>query len=151
MLRNISVPFRHELLDRNGALDSGHNGGKLQEDAVARGLNDAAAMARHHWIDCCTVFTERPCGADLVGAHEPAITDYVGGQYGGQSAFDAILLWSDHGGAFCAGSLHRTAAAVDDSPGPLLAACLTRVSWARRLEFRRGSWEVGFWRHEATA
>jgi hypothetical protein len=83
MLRNISVPFRHELLDRNGALDSGHNGVKLQEDAVARGLNDAAAMARHHWIDCCAVFTERPCGADLVRAHEPAITGYIGGQDGG--------------------------------------------------------------------
>jgi hypothetical protein len=34
----LQLVFRHKILDRNGALHRCHDGGKLQEDAVADGL-----------------------------------------------------------------------------------------------------------------
>src|ERR1700722_4902648 len=49
--RHIGVPPRHEFLHRDGALYRGHNRGKLEQDAVTGGLDDAAAVVGNDWID----------------------------------------------------------------------------------------------------
>ena len=36
----------------SGALYRGHNRGKLEQDAVTGGLDDAAAVVGNDWIDC---------------------------------------------------------------------------------------------------
>ena len=46
IVRDINVPFRHELLDRHGALDRGDDGGKLNEEAlIAAGMTTRATAA----------------------------------------------------------------------------------------------------------
>jgi hypothetical protein len=82
ILRHVSVPFRHELLDRNGALHGGHDGRKLEEDAVAGGLDNASAIARHDRIDGGTVLAQSPCCADLIGTHQAAVTGDISRQDG---------------------------------------------------------------------
>lgn len=38
---DINIPFRHELLDRHGALDRGDDGGETQRGGVDRSRDDA--------------------------------------------------------------------------------------------------------------
>ena len=56
MGRESGVPFRHDLLDCRRALDGGHNGREIKQDAVAGGLDDPAAMAGHNRGDGSPVF-----------------------------------------------------------------------------------------------
>jgi len=69
----LQLVFRHKILDRNGALHRCHDGGKLQEDAVADGLDDVSAVARRDRIDGGPMFAQSPCRADLIGPHQPGV------------------------------------------------------------------------------
>ena len=46
-LGRLGVALDHQFLDRDRAFDRGDDGGKLQQQPVARRLDDAAAEARH--------------------------------------------------------------------------------------------------------
>ena len=78
-LRGSGVALDHHLLDRHRTFDGGDNGGKLEQQTVAHGLDDPPAETRNDWNRRSTVFAHRLCRARLVLAHQPGITDNVDG------------------------------------------------------------------------
>src|SRR5712671_7462031 len=64
---------------------------KLDQHAVARGLDDASAMLGDLGIDQFAPMRLQPSkGPFLIGTHEPAVTGDIRGENGGQLAFDAF-------------------------------------------------------------
>jgi len=52
---------------------------KLQQHAVARGLDDPATMLCHQCVEDSAVFAESACGANLVEAHKARKASHVNG------------------------------------------------------------------------
>ena len=86
-----------ETLDELRAIDGIDDRGELDQHAVARCLDDAAAMLRHQRVAHNAVLAERARGPGLVEPHEPAVAGHVGGQYRRQPAFDPTRPLSSHG------------------------------------------------------
>src|SRR6266478_6265804 len=64
---------------------------RLDEQAIAGGLDDAPAMRVDLGIDQFASMRLQPCkGSFLVCTHEPAVTGDIRGKNGGQPAFDAF-------------------------------------------------------------
>ena len=97
ILRQTCIPLCHEFLNRDGALDRGNDRGKFHQHAIASALDDPAAMAGHDRIDGGSMLPESPRCARLIDAHQPAVASDIGGQDGGQSAFDTALPRCTHG------------------------------------------------------
>jgi hypothetical protein len=78
------MPTRSVIVDR---LD---DAGELHQQAVAHDLDDAAAMLGDLGVDeRLAMGLEIGQRSRLVDPHEPRVADHVGGQNGGQSAFQA--------------------------------------------------------------
>ena len=73
-LRHIGAAVDHQPLDLNRAFDGRDDGGKLQQEAVARRLDDAASSPRH-WARRLAMLAHRARRARLVLAHEPRVAD----------------------------------------------------------------------------
>ena len=81
--RHAGVALRHAALDLDRATHRVDDAGELHQQAVAGGLDDAAAMFGDLRIDQRgEMRLERRERAVLVGAHEPAVAGHVGGQDG---------------------------------------------------------------------
>ena len=82
----------HVALNLDCASRCVHGAGELNQHAVARGLDDAAAMLDDLGIDKsfseCLQLAER---ALFIGAHEPAITGDIRRQHRRQSSFNPFL------------------------------------------------------------
>jgi hypothetical protein len=77
----IGVAFRHALLDIDGALDGIDDARELDQQSVARGLDDTAPAARDGRLDQFSEMGVEPGACShLVLAHKPTITDHVGSQ-----------------------------------------------------------------------
>src|SRR6185437_10396361 len=76
--RQASVALGHAVLDLDGAANSIHNTSKLNEDAIARPVDDAAVMQRDGGINEiaseCAQPRKRPL---LVGSSEFAVSGYI--------------------------------------------------------------------------
>jgi len=91
VLINAGVAFRHALLNFDHALGRIHHGGELQQQAIAHGLDDAAAMFGNLAVDHFRpVGPQTGQGPSLVHAHELGIADYVGGYDGRQPALCSL-------------------------------------------------------------
>ena len=88
------VALGHQLLDRDRAFDRGDDGGKLQQQPVARRLDDAPAEAGHDRPRRLAMLAHRPRRPRLVLAHEARVADDVGGEDRGEAA----------GGGHCSGT-----------------------------------------------
>jgi hypothetical protein len=90
--RLIPDPVEHTPVLRNGVVALGHfrlhsyrafnridHRRKLKQHAVARGLDDPAAMLCHQCVGDSPVFAESAGGADFVEAHEPRKASHVSG------------------------------------------------------------------------
>ena len=88
VLGNVAVPIAHLALDFGGALDRAHHAGEFDQHAVAGQFDDAALMIGDGRIDQLgAVILETRQRADLIGPHQAAVADHVGGQDRGKSAF----------------------------------------------------------------
>jgi len=104
ILRRRRIAAHHPPLHGERAADRVDDASELDQHAVARGLDDVAAVAGDRGVDeLATVCLERSQGADLVDAHQPAIADDVRRQDRREPALDALLLhgfsgcdWRDH-------------------------------------------------------
>ena len=88
--RHIGVSLRHLALHFDGATHRVDDTGKLDEQTVARSLDDATAMFLDFGIGQLAPKRLQPRKSSLlVGTHEPAVTSDIGGKNRGQLAFDA--------------------------------------------------------------
>ena len=75
------IANRHFALDLRGALDRIHNAGKFDQHAVAGQLDDSSLVFGDGRIDQLGAMgLEASQRADFIGAHQPAVADYVGGK-----------------------------------------------------------------------
>ncbi|HKI14693.1 MAG TPA: hypothetical protein VKA12_06720 [Roseiarcus sp.] len=79
-LRGPDVAFGHQFLDCDRALDRGDDGGKFHEEAVARRLDDASAVAGGDWPRRLAMLAHGTRRPRLVLAHEARVADHVGGE-----------------------------------------------------------------------
>jgi hypothetical protein len=86
ILGHVRISFGHQFLNRQRALDGGHDGRELNQHAVAHCLENPAAMAGQDRINGCPVLAQSLGRAGLIQAHQPAVPSYIGGQDGSQFA-----------------------------------------------------------------
>ncbi len=95
--RYALVALLHRRLHGDRAFDRIDHRGKLDQHAVARGLDDAATMLRHQRVRHDAALAQRAGGARLVEPHQARIAGHVGGQYRRQPALDPIRPLPRHG------------------------------------------------------
>ena len=88
--RQIAVRGGHAVLQFDRALHRVYRTAELDEHAVAGDLEDAALVADDQGLQhLLPPGLERGQRAGLVVLHEPAVTNYVGGEDGGKAALNA--------------------------------------------------------------
>jgi len=97
VMRDAFVALGHRCLHGDRAFYGIDNRGELDEHAIARGLDDTAAMLRHQRVAHNTVLAQRARSPSLVEPHEPAVAGHVGGKDSCQPAFDPTRSFSRHG------------------------------------------------------
>jgi hypothetical protein len=91
VFRDSGVARRHALLHGERAGDRFDNAGKLCEDSVAGGLDDAALVLGDLRVDqLAAEGLEAREGAGLVLAHEPAVSRNIGREDGREPALDPL-------------------------------------------------------------
>src|SRR5229473_7816121 len=81
------VPLRHPALHGNRAGDGLDHAWELYENAVARGLDDAAFMFSNVRIDQLTTMASKlRNSARFILAHQPAVSRDIGGKNGREPA-----------------------------------------------------------------
>jgi hypothetical protein len=89
---NRGVALGHPTLHGDRAGDRLNDTRELDQDAVARGLDDAALVLSDLWIDqLATMGSEPRDSANLVLTHEASVADDIGGEYGREPAFDPLF------------------------------------------------------------
>ena len=81
------------LLHRDGAFDGIDGAGKIGDNAVAGGVEDAAVMDPDQLVKDRAVGLQLAQRADFVDAHQPAVFGDVGGKDGGELAFDRLAVY----------------------------------------------------------
>jgi hypothetical protein len=85
---NPGIADRHIPLNFGGAFDRVYDAGEFDQHSVAGQLDDAPLMLRNGGVnELGPMSLEADERADLVRAHQAAISDYVGGKDRGKSAF----------------------------------------------------------------
>ena len=91
IVRLTGVALCHAFLDFDSALDSIDHTRQLDQQSIARGLDDAAAMARDRRLDQLSEMRVEPGARSLlVLAHEPGVSRHVCSEDGGEAALDGI-------------------------------------------------------------
>ena len=78
-------------LHGDGASDGFNRAGKLRYNAVAGAPENAPPMVADRALKRLAALVERGQGSFLVHFHQPAVTDNVGGENGGNLTFDTLL------------------------------------------------------------
>ncbi len=88
----IGGAFRHAFLDFDSALDGFDDARELDQQSVARGLDDAAPTARDGRFDqIIEMGVETRTRSRLILAHETGVSDYVGSQNRCKPSLDAFF------------------------------------------------------------
>ncbi len=86
-LRRPVLPFRHAVLDLDGAFHGVYDGSEFEQQAIAHGFDDAAGVRRDQRVDQLPAkIAHGGERALLVGADQAGVADDVGGHDRGQSA-----------------------------------------------------------------
>jgi hypothetical protein len=89
--RDRGVPFGHATLDRDRTGDGLDHAGKLDQQAIAGRLDDAAPVFGYFRIDEFASMTSEPRkGAGLILTHEAAVSGDISGEDGRQSALNPL-------------------------------------------------------------
>ena len=92
--RHGFVALGHAPLHVHSAPHRVHRTGKFHQQPIARGLDDAPAMADqngiHHILE---VRLQRVEGTFFVRAHQPAVASHVGSHDGREATFYGVTLW----------------------------------------------------------
>ena len=92
VLRHRPVARDHAALDADSAADGIDDAGELHQHAVTCGLDDAAVVPGDVGIDqFAAVRLERTQRCDLIGAHQPAVADDIGGEDRRKPSFDSAF------------------------------------------------------------
>ena len=92
ILRHAGVAAGHAVLDFDRAGDGVDHAGELDQHAVAGQLDDAALVLGDPRVDqFLAARLERGKRGGLVDAHQPAVADHVGSQYGGKPSLGAFV------------------------------------------------------------
>src|SRR5207253_161432 len=87
--RDIALP--HPSLHHDCTRDRLNDAREFAEDAITGRLHDTALVFRYFGLDQFAAMGSEPCqGAGLVLSHESAITGYIGGEDGRESALDPL-------------------------------------------------------------
>src|SRR5271167_2834741 len=85
------IALTHRSLHRDRAADRLDHARKLNQNAVAGGLDDSPVMLANLWIDQLAADGLEPRNRSLlVRPHQPAVAGNVSGQYGREFAFDTL-------------------------------------------------------------
>src|SRR6516164_1088116 len=89
VLRHRCITFDHAALDLNSTARRVHGACELNQDTVARPLDDSAAMLGDFGFQKFTTMRIEPQqGAFLIGSHHSAVTGHVTGEDGRKPSFD---------------------------------------------------------------
>ncbi len=92
LLGDVRLPLAHCALDLDCASDGIDDAGKLHQQTVARGLDDASVVLGDLGVNQLGAMgllaLNRP---GLVCLHEPAIADHIGGEDRDKLSGDALL------------------------------------------------------------
>ena len=122
---SAGVALDHQPLNRDRAFDGGDDGGKLKQQAVARGLDDTSPELRHNRPRPLAMFAHHPRRPRLVLAHEARVAGNVGGENRGEAA----------GGGHCSGTpALRKPARMGSSWAKYVGLSLIAVQAARARE-----------------
>ena len=91
--RAVGVLAGERLLHRDRAFDGIGGAGKIGDDAVACGVEDAAVVDRNEFVEDRPVGLQPTQRADLVDAHQPAVFGDVGSKDGGELSFDRRVVY----------------------------------------------------------
>ena len=132
------VARRHDALDLGRARGRADHAGELGEYAIARGVDDAAAVLTHQRQDHGLVAFQVAHRDGLVLAHEPAVPRDIGSKNGRESAVDRRVFVHHR---FCVAHTWVIQVVMARSCGPALA--ITALSSRRyrphcRSEGHRG-------------
>src|SRR5262249_15558468 len=104
--REVRIAPPHPCLDLAGTLDRADHALELDQQPVARGLDDAPAMPGDRRIDQLQAMGLEPRQrARLVYLHEPAVADHIGGKNRNELTFRLRHL---HQAAFCLHQAHQS-------------------------------------------
>jgi hypothetical protein len=91
--RHVRIADSHAALQLGGAGDRVHNASEFHQHPVAGELYSAALMLGDFAVDqFLAMGVQRGERASFIPAHETAVTDHIGGQNSGQTAFHAPAL-----------------------------------------------------------
>ena len=91
--RAVGVLAGERLLHRDRAFDGIGGAGKIGDDAIACGVEDAAVVDRNELVEDRPVGLQPTQRADLVDAHQPAVFGDIGGKDGGELSFDRRAVY----------------------------------------------------------
>jgi len=84
------------FLDLDSTLHGVDGAGEIGDEAIARRTEDPTAMRGDQAIDDGPVSRERAKGADLISAHEAAVTFDIGGEDRRELSFDGVRFHPRH-------------------------------------------------------
>ncbi len=91
LVANPRILLRHQLLQRDRALDGADHRAELDQDTIARRLDDAAAMLGDERIGGGPMLAQPLRRACFVEPHQARIAGHIGGKDRGKAAFDGLF------------------------------------------------------------
>ena len=89
--RHVAIAFAHAALDFNGATQGVHDARKLDQHAIAGGLDDVAAVLVELGLgEVVQTGLQSAQRAFLVASHQPAVAGHIHGQDGGEAPLDSF-------------------------------------------------------------
>ena len=93
ILRNLDITSAHRALDDDGAFNGIHDAWKFHQDSIARQLDDPALPRRDFRLYQLRLMRlKRAQRANLIGPHQAAVADDVGGEDCGKATFNHGLV-----------------------------------------------------------
>jgi hypothetical protein len=88
VLRDALIALGQGRLHRNSAFDRIDHRGKLDQQAIARSLDDTPGVFRYHCVGHNAVLAQNAGGAYFIEPHKTRVAGDVGSQYRRQPALD---------------------------------------------------------------
>ena len=133
--RHFRIALGHSALDVDGAAHGIDDAGELGQQPVARRLHQASAILGDLGIEQGRpVVPQLADRAFLVGAHQPAVAGYIGGQNGREPSLQAVVRQriSPQAGDQSASHVYDIDGAFQQGAGPAPLSRPANVGYTRR-------------------